>query len=176
MVGDSAWSVACSEGATARYSPRVSCGLGYCRRQHILEEPRDTKGGAVQSSIADLGDAQSEHGGLSPLGRAVIAELNRLGMLVDVAHAARETMLEAASLSRTPVVSTHSCTRALCEHPRNMDDAQLDVLRDSGGVIQITAVAAFLKSDGKPETVTVRDFADHIDYAVRRIGVEHVGI
>jgi len=124
----------------------------------------------------DLGDALTEHGGLSPLGRAAIAEMNRLGMLVDVAHVSRDTMLQAAALSRTPVVSTHSCIRALCDHPRNMDDAQLDALRDVGGVIQITAVAAFLKTDAKPDAVTVADFADHIDYAVRRIGIEHVGI
>jgi membrane dipeptidase len=125
---------------------------------------------------ADLGDAPTEHGGLSPLGRAAIAELNRLGMLIDVAHVSRDTMLQAAELSRTPVVSTHSCIRALCDNPRNMDDAQLDVLRDVGGVIQITAVAAFLKPDGKPDAVTVADFADHVEYAVRRIGIEHVGI
>ena len=124
----------------------------------------------------DLGDAPAEHGGLSPLGRAAIAELNRLGMLVDVAHVSRDTMLQAAALSRTPVVSTHSCVRALCDNPRNMDDAQLDALRDVGGVIQITAVAAFLKQDAKPDAVTVADFADHVDYAVRRIGIEHVGI
>ena len=124
----------------------------------------------------DLGNALTEHGGLSPLGRAAIGELNRLGMLVDVAHVSRDTMLQAAELSRTPVVSTHSCIRTLCDHPRNMDDAQLDVLRDTDGVIQITAVAAFLKRDAKPEAVTVADFADHVDYAVRRIGIEHVGI
>jgi membrane dipeptidase len=113
---------------------------------------------------------------LSELGRAAVAELNRLGMLVDVAHVSRDTMLQAAAISRTPVVSTHSCIRALCDHPRNMDDEQLDALRDVGGVIQITAVAAFLKKDAKPEAVTVRDFADHVDYAVRRIGLQHVGI
>ena len=124
----------------------------------------------------DLGDSLAEHGGLSPLGRAAIAELNRLGMLVDVAHVSRDTMLQAADLSRTPIVSTHSCVRALCDHPRNMDDAQLDALRDVGGVIQITAVAAFLKPEGKPDGVSVADFADHIDYAVQRIGIEHVGI
>jgi membrane dipeptidase len=125
---------------------------------------------------SDLGDGQTEHGGLSPLGRVAIAELNRLGMLVDVAHVSRDSMLQAAALSRTPVVSTHSCIRALCDNSRNMDDAQLDALRDVGGVIQITAVAAFLKQDAKPEAVTVADFVDHVDYAVRRIGVEHVGI
>ena len=125
---------------------------------------------------ADFGDSLTEHGGLSALGRAAIAELNRLGMLVDVAHVSRDAMLQAAALSRTPVVSTHSCIRGLCDNPRNMDDAQLDALRDVGGVIQITAVAAFLKADAKPEAVTVADFAEHVDYAVRRIGIEHVGI
>lgn len=124
----------------------------------------------------DLGDAGIEHDGLSALGRAAIAELNRLGMLVDVAHVSRNAMLQAAEVSRTPVVSTHSCIRALCNHPRNMDDEQLDALRDVGGVVQVTAVAAFLRHEAKPEAVSVADFADHIDYAVRRIGIEHVGI
>ncbi len=124
----------------------------------------------------DLGDAEAEHGGLSALGRAAIAELNRLGMLVDVAHVSRSAMLQAAEQSRTPVVSTHSCIRALCDHPRNMDDEQLDALRDVGGVVQVTAVAAFLRPGAKPEAATVADFADHIDYAVQRIGIEHVGI
>jgi membrane dipeptidase len=125
---------------------------------------------------SDLGDAETEHGGLSPLGRAAIAEMNRLGLVVDVAHVSRDAMLQAAECSKTPVVSTHSCVRALCDHPRNMDDGQLDVLRDVGGVIQITAVAGFLRAGGKPEAVTLADFADHIDHAVRRIGIAHVGI
>ena len=125
---------------------------------------------------ADLGDARVEHGGLSPLGREAIGELNRLGMLVDVAHVSREAMMQATQVSRTPVVSTHSCVRALCDHPRNMDDGQLDALRDTGGVIQITAVPGFLRPGGKAEQVTVADFVDHIDYAVQRIGIGHVGI
>ena len=124
----------------------------------------------------DLGDAQQEHGGLSPLGREAVAELNRLGMLVDVAHVSREAMLQATQASRTPVVSTHSCIRALCDHPRNMDDEQLDTLRDIGGVIQITAVPGFLRSGGRADQVTVADFVNHIDYAVQRIGIDHVGI
>lgn len=125
---------------------------------------------------SDLNDPPAEHGGLSAFGRKVVAELNRVGMLVDVAHTARDTMLQAAEASRTPVLSTHSCVRAVCDHPRNMDDTQLDALRDVGGVIQITAVSAFVKKNAKPEEVTPADFADHVDYAVRRIGIEHVGI
>lgn len=125
---------------------------------------------------ADLGDGPELHGGLSALGREAVAELNRLGMLVDVSHVSRRAMLEAARLSRTPVVATHSCVRALCDHPRNLDDGQLDVLRESGGLIQITAVAGFVRPRGSPEQVGVADFCDHIDYAVRRCGIEHVGI
>jgi membrane dipeptidase len=124
----------------------------------------------------DLGDSPVLHGGLSALGRTVIAELNRLGMLVDVSHASRETMLQAAECSRTPVVATHSCMRALCDNPRNLDNEQLDALRDVGGVVQVTAVPGFLKPNGKAADVTVADFADHIDFAVQRIGIEHVGI
>jgi membrane dipeptidase len=124
----------------------------------------------------DLNDPEEEHGGLSPLGRQVIAELNRLGMLVDIAHTSKKTMMQSAGLSRTPVLSTHSCIKALCDNPRNLDDEQLDALRDVGGVVQVTAVAAFLKAGKKEEEVTVADYCDHIDYAVKRIGIEHVGI
>jgi membrane dipeptidase len=110
----------------------------------------------------DLGDGMEEHGGLSQLGRQ--------------AHVSKKSMLQAAALSRTPVVSTHSCVRALCDNPRNLDDEQLDALRDVGGVIQVTAVPSFLRAGRKADEVTVADYADHIDYAVRRIGLEHVGI
>ena len=124
----------------------------------------------------DLGDRETEHGGLSPLGRAAVAALNKAGMLVDVAHTSRDTMVQAAEESRSPIVSTHSCVSAICDHSRNMTDWQLDVIRDVKGVIQITAVSAFLRQNAKPEDVTVADFADHIDYAVKRIGIDHVGI
>ena len=125
---------------------------------------------------SDLGDAAAEHGGLSAAGRAAIVELNRLGMLADIAHVSKATMLQAALASRTPVISTHSCIRALCDNPRNLDDEQLDALGDVGGVVQVTAVPHFLRAGGKESDVTVADYCDHIDHAVRRIGIEHVGI
>ena len=124
----------------------------------------------------DLNDPEEEHGGLSDMGRRAVVELNRVGMLVDIAHTSKKTMLQAAGLSRTPVLSTHSCIKAICDNARNLDDEQLDALRDVGGVVQVTAVPSFLKKDGKIETVTVSDYADHVDYAVKRIGVEHVGL
>ena len=118
------------------------------------------------------------HAGLSPLGRAAVRELNRVGMLVDVSHASRDAMLQAADLSRSPVVATHTGCAALCAHPRNLDDGQLDALRAVGGLVQITAVPAFLRAaaDGQRAAASVRDYVDHVDHAVRRIGVEHVGL
>jgi membrane dipeptidase len=125
---------------------------------------------------ADLGDQAVLHHGLSAMGREAIIEMNRLGMLVDVSHLSRQAMLQAAMLSKTPVVATHSCVTSLCDAARNMDDQQLDALHEVGGVIQITAVSAFLRPRARPEDVTVSDFCDHIDYVVRRIGLAHVGI
>ncbi len=124
----------------------------------------------------DLGDAETLHGGLSPLGREAVAEMNRLGMMVDVSHLSRQSMLQATGLSRAPVVATHSCVAALCDHPRNLDDMQLDALRDAEGLVQITAMPPFLKPRGRREDVTVADFCDHVDYVVRRIGLAHCGI
>ena len=125
---------------------------------------------------ADLGDSPTLHGGLSELGRQAIAEMNRLGMVVDIAHVSKDSMLQAAAASRTPVLSTHSCIKALCDNPRNLDDEQLDVLRDVGGMVNITAVSGFLRAGAKPEQITPSDYVDHIDYAVKRIGLAHVGI
>ena len=125
-----------------------------------------------------LGDGTAEHGGLSDLGRQAIAEMNRIGLIIDVSHAAKSSMMQAAALSRAPIVATHSCCRALCDHPRNLDDEQLDMLRAKGGLVQITALDAFLRppgADGK-SPATVADMVDHVDYAVRRIGLDHVGL
>jgi len=127
----------------------------------------------------DLGDGPAKHGGLSALGRAAIAEMNRIGLLVDVSHASRDAMLQAAEVSRTPIVATHACCRALRDHPRNLDDAQLDALKAVGGLVQITAVPAFLRDPPKGGGATqasVADYVDHVDYAVRRIGIDHVGM
>lgn len=126
----------------------------------------------------DLGDGPALHGGLSELGRAAIAEMNALGLMVDVSHAAKSSMLQVVELSRAPVVATHTCCRTLRDHPRNLDDEQMDALRAVGGLMQITAVPGFLRGPGADGKIraTVGDMADHVDYAVQRIGIAHVGL
>ena len=124
----------------------------------------------------DLGDGETLNDGLSGLGREAVAELNRLGMLVDISHVSRQGALQAAMLSKVPVLATHSCVRALCDVPRNADDVLLDALRDCRGMVNITAVPSFLKKGGRADQVTVSDYVDHVDYAVQRIGLGHVGI
>ena len=175
----------------------------------------------------------SKWSGLSPLGQSVIPEMNRLGLMIDVAHASKATMMQSVALSKAPVIASHSGARALCDVSRNMDDEQLLALKKSGGVIQVFAYRSFIKTQkpdsperaaalaalrkevGLPEpapgqrepgrnalakltqaqranydkqlaeidnrypgdpSATVKDFVDHIDYAVRLIGIDHVGI
>jgi membrane dipeptidase len=94
-----------------------------------------------------LGDEEAEYGGVSEFGERVIAEMNRLGMLVDVSHTSKATMLDAARLSRAPIIASHSGTRALADVSRNMDDEQLLALKENGGVIQAVGLGSFVRED-----------------------------
>ena len=85
-------------------------------------------------------------GGLSPLGKEVVAEMNRIGMLIDVSHVSDDTFYDVLKYSTKPVVATHSCSRALCGHPRNMTDDMIKALAAAGGVIQINFYPLFLDS------------------------------
>jgi membrane dipeptidase len=172
--------------------------------------------------------------GVSPLGKLVITEMNRLGIMVDVSHASKDSMLQSAALSKAPIIASHSSARALCDVSRNLDDEQLLALKRTGGVIQIVAYSGFIKTTqadsaerkaalatarkeydlpdpasmtqrarahaalknlspdhraayeeklieidnqlpGDPPA-TVKDLVNHIDYVVRLIGIDHVGI
>lgn len=88
--------------------------------------------------------SEKKWGGLSPFGRELIREMNRIGMLIDVSHASDETFFDVISVSSRPVVATHSCCRALAEHPRNMTDEMIRALASNGGVIQINFYPLFL--------------------------------
>ena len=94
-----------------------------------------------------FGDEESEHDGVSEFGEQVIAEMNRVGIMVDVSHISKKSMLDAARLSRAPVIASHSSTRALRDVSRNMDDEQLLALKENGGVMQTVALAGFVKVD-----------------------------
>ena len=83
-------------------------------------------------------------GGLSPFGKELVAEMNRLGMLIDVSHVSDDTFYDVLKYSTKPVVATHSCCRALCDHPRNMTDDMIRALAAAGGVIQINFYPLFL--------------------------------
>tara|TARA_B100000809_G_scaffold235073_1_gene253028 strand:- start:3502 stop:6060 length:2559 start_codon:yes stop_codon:yes gene_type:complete len=94
---------------------------------------------------SEFGDEESEHDGISAFGERVIAEMNRLGIMVDVSHISKAAALDAIRLSRAPVIASHSNTTAIRDHFRNMDDETLLALKDSGGVMQTVALAEFVK-------------------------------
>jgi membrane dipeptidase len=125
-----------------------------------------------------LGDERSEHGGLSDFGRQVVAEMNRLGIMADVSHVAAESFWDLMEVTQAPVIASHSGCRALCDHPRNLDDGQLKALAGNGGVIQVVAVGGFLKARSplRPNRASVKDFVDHVDHAVQVAGIDHVGV
>jgi membrane dipeptidase len=102
---------------------------------------------------AGVGDAAEEHGGLSPLGERVVGELNRLGMMVDVSHSSKKSMLHAVRVSRAPIIASHSGAHAVNPHPRNLDDEQLQALKANGGVVQAVALDGFVKTPD-PEKAT----------------------
>jgi membrane dipeptidase len=192
--------------------------------------------GANQLSDSNTGERDGYRwgNGISPLVRQVIAEENRLGIMVDVSHPSRGSMMQAAALSRAPLIASHSAIRALCDVSRNMDDEQLAALKKGGGVIQVVAYSSYIKTP-KPDSperaatlaalrrefnlpepgerggrdgrggalaqlppdrrveydrkradidrrypgdppATVKDFVNHIDYAVKKVGIDGVGI
>jgi|SRR5688572_237346 len=103
------------------------------------------------SQLADSNSTEAAnggiHGGLSELGKQVIAEMNKWGMMVDISHPSKQANLQAMALSKAPVIASHSSARALANHPRNLDDEQLDALKKNGGVVQTVAFASYVKVD-----------------------------
>jgi len=161
----------------------------------------------------------AEHNGLSAFGEQVVAEMNRVGMMVDVSHVSKAASLHAMRISKAPVIASHSGTTAIANVSRNMDDEQLRALKINGGVIQIVGLDGFVKApdprraqeaqalreelgiaagrggmqnmtpekraeyqrrldalNAKYPRATVQNFVDHIDHAVKTIGIDHVGI
>jgi len=133
--------------------------------------------GHSQFSDSNTGefDGTALHNGLSDLGKEVVGLLNYYGLMIDISHPSKEAIRQMIELSKAPVIASHSSARKLRDHPRNLDDEQLNWVKENGGVIQATALGAFL-TDRKDPPPNMDDFMDHIDYMVDKIGVEHVGI
>ena len=190
------------------------------------------------SQLCDSNTGESDnvwlHNGVSDLGKEVIKEMNKWGIMIDVSHPSKKSMKDMIALSRAPIIASHSSARALCNHSRNLDDEQLEWLKQNGGVVQTVAFSSYVstekdkkykeelnkivkklaeeqgekmmtwaearKLDTKQRNefiatyrrlskeaktkmktsdvspVNVSDFVDHIDYMVKKIGLEHVGI
>ena len=194
--------------------------------------------GHSQFSDSNTGEADNIwlHNGLSELGVEAVKEMNRLGMMIDVSHPSKEAMKQMIALTKAPLIASHSSARALCDHSRNLDDEQLLLMKENGGVVQTVAFSSYLNTEkhdtraeymqsiyehvadslgitwyersqfstltdaqkeafmehypkvtnlaeklvlnraDAPPAVNVADFIDHIDYMVKLIGIDHVGI
>lgn len=195
--------------------------------------------GHSQLADSNTGEADGKwlHNGLSELGKKAIAEMNKWGIMIDLSHPSKEANMQAMRLSKAPVIASHSSARALCDHSRNLDDEQLLMIKQNGGVVQTVAFRSYVnkeKSDlrsrlaaeisselaqkegfkilarddvmklseaerteymkkitafrqkirpvinerlkDKAPDVNVKDFVNHIDYLVKKIGIDHVGI
>ncbi|MGY8919026.1 MAG: dipeptidase [Flavobacteriales bacterium] len=136
------------------------------------------------SQLSDSNTGESDgvylHNGLSELGVEVIKEMNRLGIMIDISHPSKEAIRQMIEISKAPVIASHSSARTLCNHSRNLDDEQLGWIKKNGGVVQTVAFKSYLNSEkSKPNSnnkVDISDFVDHIDYLVKKIGINHVGI
>jgi membrane dipeptidase len=136
------------------------------------------------SQLSDSNTGESDgvylHNGLSQLGIEVIKEMNKLGMMIDISHPSKKAIKQMISLSKAPVIASHSSARTLCNHSRNLDDEQLGWIKENGGVVQTVAFKSYLNSEkvkvSNTQKVDVSDFVDHIDYLVNSMGINHVGI
>lgn len=146
-------------------------------------------------------DNTAKHNGISELGKKVIDSMNYYGIMVDISHPSKEAIRQTIAHSKAPVIASHSSARALSDHPRNLDDEQLEWVKENGGVIQTVALALFINKEKHEKyknalealgdqtdaealkalkkefpPVDVADFVDHIHYVKNKIGIDHVGI
>lgn len=140
---------------------RVFFQLGI-RMMHLTYQRRNV--------IGD-GCAETANGGLSDFGRTVVAEMNRMGVIVDVAHSGWQTSLEAAKASRKPMVASHTTCAAIHRHIRSKPDEVIRAIADTGGLVGICCIPQFLGGKGD-----IAALLDHIDHVAKRFGVDHVAI
>ncbi len=126
------------------------------------------------NDICDSHKGNHEHNGLSEFGKRVVERMNRVGMMVDLSHASEKSFWDALECSSKPIICSHSSSRALCDHTRNLTDEQMRALAESGGVAQVCMYGGFLNK--KEEDATVNDAVRHIMHMIDVMGVDHVGI
>jgi membrane dipeptidase len=132
------------------------------------------------NEFADASEDTARWGGLNSLGQSVIAEMNRLGMIVDVSHVSDKTFWDVMEATRKPVIASHSSCRALHDVPRNMSDEMLRAVSKNGGVVCINFYPLFLSPAYKPGSrthdVSVDVLVDHLEHAIKVAGIDHVGL
>lgn len=127
-----------------------------------------------RNDIADGVNEEASGGGLTVFGRKVVEEMNRLGMLVDVSHIAPTGFWDVIETSSKPIIATHSNAKALCPHPRNLDDRQIAAINENGGLIGVTFAGQFLENDYRD--ACIESVYRHIDYMLNLMGNDdHVG-
>ncbi|PKP06894.1 MAG: hypothetical protein CVU10_04875 [Bacteroidetes bacterium HGW-Bacteroidetes-5] len=130
----------------------------------------------LNNEICDASmDKQSEHNGLSAFGIEVVKEMNRLGIIIDLSHASTKTLFDVLKVSKNPVMASHSGVYSIKNHNRNLKDNEMRAIADAGGLIQI-ATGRFFLSELPKDSVNVSHIADHIDYAKKIVGIDHIGI
>lgn len=127
-----------------------------------------------RNDIADGVNEESSGGGLTVFGRQVVAEMNKLGMLVDVSHIAPAGFWDVIETSSKPIIATHSNAKALCPHPRNLDDKQILAINENDGLIGVTFAGQFLEHDYND--ACIESIYRHIDYMLNLMGNDdHIG-
>ena len=124
----------------------IGTNLANIERFHKLGARYITLCHSNNNDICDSANDTIEHNGVSDFGKEVIAEMNRLGMMVDVSHISDKSFYDVLELSKTPVIASHSCARALCDNPRNLSDDMLRALAMKDGVIQMCILSSYVKT------------------------------
>jgi membrane dipeptidase len=151
----------------------IESSLGALRSFHALGVRYMTLTHNTSIPWADAAAGERLHGGLTEFGREVVREMNRLGMLVDLAHVSPETMNDALDVSEAPVIWSHAGARAVHDHVRNVPDQVLRRLPANGGVVMVVFYPDFLTSR---EVATLGDVADHVERVAEVAGIDHVGL
>lgn len=150
-------------------------GRWYDEGLRVLQLRYGDKEGADPDERLAYGSCEGDENGVTQLGRRAIAEMNRLGLIVDVSHLSRQSTLDAAALSAVPVLATHANAEALTPQRRTKDDDELRAIAATGGVIGVTPIGWMLDRDGDGKG-GMEDMIAHVEHIVGLVGIDHVGV